>query len=272
MKIALTVAGSDSGGGAGIQADLKTFQELGVFGASVLTAVTAQNTQGVYAVEGLSAALVEAQLKAVLEDFPVAAVKLGMLFSVPIIEKVAYLLNSSSMPIIADPVMVAKSGAFLLEPLAIKAYGEYLFPLVNLLTPNLPEAEALTQIKIDSEKALINAARKLQGDGVRNVLIKGGHANNPAWISDYLFLPDRCFRINSVRIPTLNTHGTGCTFSSAITAFIAKGHSLLDAVMNAKRFLHLAIKYAVQLGHGWGPVNFSAYRSGEVCEIQVHEF
>lgn len=260
-SVALTIAGSDSGGGAGIQADLKTFQELGVFGTSALTAVTAQNTLGVHGVYPIEAAGVTAQIQAVLDDFSVGAVKTGMLFSADIIEAVAVSLrNNGCPPLVIDPVMIAKGGASLLKDEAVTALKAHLLPLATLVTPNIPEAEVLADMTIQSTADYEEAANRILSSGAKAVILKGGHSNDAQFAEDFFFGADGySFTIKSERIATKDTHGTGCTFSAAITAFISQGKSLQEAVREAKVFIQAAISDGLQLGGGHGPTNHWAY-------------
>jgi hydroxymethylpyrimidine/phosphomethylpyrimidine kinase len=269
---ALTIAGSDSGGGAGIQADLKTFSALGVFGASAITAVTAQNTKAVTAVMPLSTDLIAAQIKAVLDDIGADAVKLGMLFSPEIIETVADALDGCVAPIVLDPVMVAKSGDRLLQDDAIMALVRYLFPVATLVTPNLPEAETLSGILIRDDASIREAALRIMSLGASNVLIKGGHMPGET-TTDTLFMSGgsvtgsggagasanalTVHTFTQPRIDTPNTHGTGCTYSSAIAAFLARGETLASAIGLANQYLHDAIRAGAgrRIGSGHGPVH-----------------
>jgi hydroxymethylpyrimidine/phosphomethylpyrimidine kinase len=259
--IALTIAGSDSGGGAGIQADLKTFSALGVYGASVVTAITAQNTRGVTAIEQVSPALVGAQLDAVLGDLGVGAIKIGMLFSAPIIWAVAERLTGSmagGVPVVLDPVMVAKSGDALLQDEAVAALAETLLPRAALLTPNVPEAARLLGVQLArdvAEMARQGAALVARGAGA--VLMKGGHGAG-ATCTDVLVRPGaEPVLLTAERVATPNTHGTGCTLSAAIAAGLAKGLGLEAAVRGAHGYLNAAIRAADRLsvGHGHGPVH-----------------
>ena len=256
-KAALTIAGSDSGGGAGIQADLKTFSALGVYGASAITAITAQNTCGVLAVETLSPALVARQIAAVLTDIRIDAVKIGMLATPAVIAAVAEALQSWTGPVVLDPVMVAKSGDALLQDDAIAALTRYLLPRADLLTPNLPEAARL----LDQPLAETTAEAEAQGFallnlGARAVLMKGGHAAGPI-CTDLLITRDGVLALTAPRIATGNTHGTGCSLSSAIAAELAKGQSLPLALHRAHGWLQGAIAAADRLGigRGHGPVH-----------------
>ncbi|CAH2030127.1 Thiamine-phosphate synthase / Hydroxymethylpyrimidine/phosphomethylpyrimidine kinase [Trichlorobacter ammonificans] len=252
----LTVAGSDSGGGAGIQADLKTITLLGSYGASVLTALTAQNTRGVSAVHGLPPSFVREQLAAVLSDLPIDVIKTGMLHTPAIIELLAeYLAEQSRLfPLVVDPVMVAKGGAHLLEPDAVQSFVRELVPRSYLLTPNLPEAERLLSRRIQTEGEMEQAARDLHALGAANVLVKGGHLAAGAAV-DILFDGTSVHRFSAERIFTSATHGTGCTFASAIATFLARGEPLVEAVHRAKTFISQAIRLARPLGKGHGPVN-----------------
>jgi hydroxymethylpyrimidine/phosphomethylpyrimidine kinase len=259
MRIALTIAGSDSGGGAGIQADLKTFQRFGVFGTSAITAITAQNTQGVTGWEALSPDLVRAQIAAVAEDLPPAALKSGMLANAGIVSAVASAISEHSLQnYVLDPVMVATSGDILLESDAIEAIRRVLIPRAFLVTPNLHEAAILVGEKIDDEDGMARAAEKIVGDmGAQAVLIKGGHMASGDRVVDILYDGSvRAFRAE--RLDTRNTHGTGCTLSAAITAQLASGESLHAAVRRSITYVHNAIATAPGLGSGHGPVNHLA--------------
>ncbi|MEM7268715.1 MAG: bifunctional hydroxymethylpyrimidine kinase/phosphomethylpyrimidine kinase [Pseudomonadota bacterium] len=254
--IALTIAGSDSGGGAGVQADLKAFSALGVYGASVITAITAQNTKAVTAVEGVSLPVVAAQIEAVLSDLSVSAIKIGMLATPQIIDIVADGLANFHGPIVLDPVMVAKSGDALLQDDAVSALVERLLPMAEVLTPNLPEAARLLN-EAASTEASVEQGQKLLSMGPKSILLKGGHG--VADVCTDLFLrPDSDpIALSSPRIETRNTHGTGCTFSSAITANLAKGQPLEAAVRDAHAWLAKAIAAAdtLSIGSGHGPVH-----------------
>jgi len=254
MYRALTIAGSDSGGGAGIQADLKTFSSLRVYGATVLTAITAQNTLGVTAVQGLPPELVGAQIDAVLRDIGADACKTGMLYSAEIAAVVAERLRAHNVTrLVVDPVMVSKSGARLLDESAIQTVLEQVFPLAAVITPNVPEAEALTGLRITCEDHMIHAAAKLLKTGARWVVIKGGHLEGDA--TDLVYTPDAQYFLRSPRVMTRCTHGTGCTFSAAITAYLARGLEPLDAIKCAKTYIAQAIVTASEIGNGVGPVN-----------------
>jgi hydroxymethylpyrimidine/phosphomethylpyrimidine kinase len=259
---ALTIAGSDSGGGAGIQADLKTFSALGCFGMSAITAITAQNTKAVTSVQALPPTLVEAQIDAVFDDIGAEAVKVGMLFDAPIIEAVARALRSwNARNVVLDPVMVAKSGALLLQENAVGALREHLLPLADVATPNIPEAEHLLERRIDSREAMERAAVDLTRLGPRAVLLKGGHLATEAESPDVLAMRTddgpRLRWFAERRVATKNTHGTGCTLSSAVAAFLARGYPLEEAVAAGKGYLHQAIVAGAkfELGRGHGPVH-----------------
>jgi hydroxymethylpyrimidine/phosphomethylpyrimidine kinase len=248
----LTIAGSDSGGGAGIQADLKTFAALGVYGLSALTAITAQNTQGVRAVQELPTELVVAQIDAVLEDIGADAAKTGMLSSAPIIEVVARCVRRWQLRVVVDPVMVAKGGDALLQSAAIQTLSRVLLPLAEVVTPNLFEAEVLLGQRIETLDDMRAAAQAIYALGPRHVVVKGGHrSGDPV---DVYFDGKRFVELRAERISTEHTHGTGCTFSAAITAFIARGLPVDEAVTNAKHYITEAIRHAPGLGHGHGPV------------------
>lgn len=257
---ALTIAGSDSGGGAGIQADLKTFQELGVFGTSALTAVTAQNTLGVHAVYPMTPEAVAKQIEAVGDDLAPDALKTGMLFNAEIIGAVAEKIKHYGWKkLVVDPVMIAKGGAPLLQKEAVSALIKYLLPLALVITPNIPEAGELAGMKIETLEDKQEAAKRLVDLGVRNVMIKGGHDAETDEAIDVLYDGREFYYFSSQRINTKNTHGTGCTFSSAITAELSKGKTVPDAVAKAKDFIQAAIAADLHLGSGHGPTNHWAY-------------
>ncbi|RUT33534.1 bifunctional hydroxymethylpyrimidine kinase/phosphomethylpyrimidine kinase [Paenibacillus zeisoli] len=261
IKKALTIAGSDSGGGAGIQADIKTFQELGVYGMSALTAVTAQNTLGVQGVYPLEAEAVARQLDSVGEDLGPDAVKTGMLFSPEIVRIVADKAQQYQWRnLVVDPVMIAKGGAPLLQQEAVRTVVHYLLPLAMVVTPNIPEAELLTDMKITTLQQREEAARRLVQTGARYVVIKGGHAAETEPAVDVLFDGHEFMYLESPRIPTRHTHGTGCTFSAAVAAGLAQGHSAYDAIRTAKLFIQAAIEDGLHIGGGHGPTNHFAYQ------------
>ncbi|MDP8996105.1 MAG: bifunctional hydroxymethylpyrimidine kinase/phosphomethylpyrimidine kinase [Pseudomonadota bacterium] len=256
-SIALTIAGSDSGGGAGIQADLKSFSALGVYGASVITAVTAQNTKTVSAIHAIPTAIVSAQIKTVLEDLDVKAIKIGMLATSEIIAVVAEALAEFEGKIVLDPVMVAKSGDALLDESSISALLQHLVPRAALLTPNLPEAAKLLEASpATSLVEMLAQGHALCGKGAVAVLMKGGHGQGETCV-DLLVTSQQHWRFEAPRLATRNTHGTGCSLSSAIAAELAKGKTLHEAVARAHGWLHEAIKQAdgLNIGHGHGPVH-----------------
>ncbi len=253
-RTALTIAGSDSGGGAGIQADLKTFAALGVYGTSALTAVTAQNTRGVRAIAELAPALVAAQIDAVVEDIGVDAVKTGMLANAAIIATVVARVQTHGLtPLVVDPVMVATSGDRLLRDDALQALRTTLLPLALIVTPNLPEAAALASIAVDRRADLEDAARRISALGARYVLITGGHA--PGDPTDLLFDGQGFVEFRGERIRTTSTHGTGCTLSAAIAAYLARGETVVDAVGHAKAYVTAALRAVYPVGHGHGPLH-----------------
>lgn len=261
MKKALTIAGSDSGGGAGIQADLKTFQELEVFGTTALTAVTAQNTLGVQAVFPMTTEAVIKQIESVGEDIGSDALKTGMLFNAEIIQAVSEQIKHYKWKnVVVDPVMIAKGGASLLQIEAISALKQYLLPLSKVITPNIPEAEVLTDMAIRTHDDKQEAAKRLYDLGVKNVVIKGGHDEDRNESVDLLYDGNEFMAFTSKRVQTKNTHGTGCTFSAAVTAELAKGLPIYEAVSNAKNFIQAAIEDQLLIGQGHGPTNHWAYR------------
>jgi hydroxymethylpyrimidine/phosphomethylpyrimidine kinase len=251
--VALTIAGSDPSGGAGIQADLKTFHQFGVYGMSVVTLLTVQNTRSVRAVERMDPALVDAQLEAVLEDIPPAAAKTGALGDRDIIAVVARRLAACRFPLVVDPVMISKHGHPLLEESAQAALIELLLPVCCLVTPNLQEASVLAGINVQDPASMETAARRIAARGAAAVLVKGGHLAGDAL--DVLFHDGGFHRFRAPRVETRHTHGTGCTYSAAITAGLAQNLPLVQAVANAKRFITLAIQSNPGLGRGCGPVN-----------------
>lgn len=256
IPVALTIAGSDPSGGAGIQADLKTFHQHGLYGTSVLTLLTVQNTQTVDAVQVLDAGFVVAQLDAVLADIPPQAAKTGALGSVAVIEALADRAADFSFPLVVDPVMISKHGAALLDADACETLKKKLLPHAFLVTPNLPEAAALARMEVVDPASMEKAAAAIARLGPKHVLVKGGHLENQA--VDILFSDGQTVRFPSDRIDSKNTHGTGCVFSAAITAGLAKGRPLVDAIECAKAFITQAIRTSPGLGHGFGPVNLHA--------------
>jgi len=256
-SIALTIAGSDSGGGAGIQADLKTFSALGVYGASAITTITAQNTRGVTAVEDISPNMIAAQMEAVFSDLDVGAVKIGMVSRIETIETIAAKLRDIGTPVVVDPVMVATSGDRLLQEDAIESLRSTLLPLALLATPNLPEAALLSSQPVATNRhEVIRQAEAILKTGIRAVLIKGGHGSGAESV-DLLLDGEGVQEFSMPRIDTRNDHGTGCTLASAITAHLALGYSLADAIGLAKDYLQgaLADGRDLHVGHGHGPVH-----------------
>ena len=258
VPVALTIAGSDSSGGAGIQADLKTFAALGVYGASVITALTAQNTTGVSGIHQVPSEFVTAQIDAVFSDLAVGAVKIGMVAQLGSIDAIAAGLKRwSPNHVVLDPVMVATSGDRLLAAAAVDALRTKLIPSVSIVTPNLPEAAALLDEPVaTSEAAVEDQGKRLLAMGCRAVLIKGGHGQGAESI-DYFFDVNRTFALTAPRTATRNTHGTGCSLSSAIAAGLAKGEGLETAIRNAKTWISAAIAAAdrFSVGHGHGPIH-----------------
>ncbi|MBC7217301.1 MAG: bifunctional hydroxymethylpyrimidine kinase/phosphomethylpyrimidine kinase [Candidatus Caldatribacterium sp.] len=258
MRRVLTIAGSDSGGGAGIQADLKTFCAFGVYGMTAITAVTAQNTRGVDAIFPLPPSMVAQQIESIMVDIGVDAAKTGMLFSASIIEAVAATLRKWPVEkLVVDPVMVAKSGALLLEKDAVEAMSTELFPLAYLVTPNLEEASVLAGFPVQSLEDMEEAARCIWEKGPRYVLVKGGHLPGEE-ATDVLFDGERCMYFPGPRIATLHTHGTGCTYSAALCALLALGYEIKEAVARAKEYMTIVITHALPLGGGFGPTNHLA--------------
>lgn len=256
----LTIAGSDSGGGAGIQADLKAITLLGSFGTTAITVLTAQNTLGVHGLSPASTGFILKQAEAVLNDIGTDTIKTGMLFSSEIVTAVAGLIGRYNLVGVIDPVMIAKGGTPLLKQEAVEAVRRELLPRTFLLTPNIPEAEALTGMSIRTLDDMEEAARRLQAMGPRNVLLKGGHREEDA--SDILLAGLTVHRLPAERVPTTSTHGTGCSYSAAIASLLAQGLPLPRAVALAKRFISTAIAHAVPIGGGHGPINhFSGARA-----------
>lgn len=254
----LTIAGSDSGGGAGIQADLKTISMLGAYGASVITALTAQNTTAVTAIHAPQPVFVAEQMKAVTSDFDVCAAKTGMLFSAPIIKALAPFFAAKTYPLVVDPVCVAQSGAKLLEDDAVEAMMQLVFPHADLLTPNIPEAELFTGMSIKTTDDMVAAAEKMLSMGPRAVLIKGGHMDSVT-ATDWLAQPGhKPMPLIQRRVDTRNNHGTGCTLSAAIATGLGQGLDLYAAVRGAQKYLNLALRASYSLGAGSGPPNHLA--------------
>ncbi len=267
LPTALTVAGSDCSGGAGIQADLKTFSANGVFGMSVITSVVAENTSRVISVENMPPKMISDQFDAVFEDIAVNAVKVGMLS-----DEIRMRVTSEKLAeyspefVVIDPVMIAKGGHALMEQDAVDALKRLIIPLAFVLTPNIPEAEAISGMKITNTHEMENAAGIIHELGAKNVIIKGGHLEGENESCDVLF--DGCgfYYYSSRRIDTKNTHGTGCTFSSAIAANLAKGKSVCDSVAEAKKYVQTAIEHSLEIGRGHGPTNhfYELYRKGNL--------
>lgn len=263
MKKVLTIAGSDCSGGAGIQADLKTMSAHGVFAMSVIVSVVAENTARVISIEDISPKVIADQMDAVFEDIVPDAVKVGMLSTPACMQAVAQKLRQYQPPhVVIDPVMYAKNGAPLMNPDAVGALIEHVLPLATVLTPNIPEAECIAKMKIESVEDMEQAARKIHEMGCQNVLVKGGHAVGDAL--DVLFDGQSFFHFETARIDTKNTHGTGCTLSSAIASNLALGHSVQQAVKLAKDYVTEGIRHSLAIGKGCGPLNhFHAFFSEE---------
>lgn len=254
MKKALTIAGSDCSGGAGIQADLKTFSAMGVFGMSVIVSVVAENTFRVIDIQDITPDMIAKQMDAVFEDIFPDAVKIGMLSSPECMQAVADKLEEYKPGnIIIDPVMYAKNGAPLMQPNAEKALIKTILPLADVLTPNIPEAQVITGLAIENQDDMKKAAQMIYDMGCKNVIVKGGHAEGDA--TDILFDGRDYYFFKSERIDTKNTHGTGCTYSSAIAAQLALGHDIKKAVENAKDYVTMAIRQSLPIGKGYGPTN-----------------
>ena len=267
MKHCLTIAGSDSCGGAGIQADLKAFSAHGTYGMSVITAVTAQNTQGVFDVQDINPSVIAHQIEAIFDDIEVHAVKIGMVSRPETIETIAQTLKKYSLPpLVIDPVMISKSGYDLLHPEAKKALIEILLPMATLITPNIPEAEVIVGYKIDDLEGMKRSAIDLHKLGCKYVLVKGGHLVNDA--TDVLYDGSQFYIFEGKRINTINTHGTGCTISSAIASNLAKGLHVKDAVGLAKAYIEKAIEHGFSIGHGVGPVHhfYELYKKAGVSD------
>ena len=254
IHVALTIAGSDSGGGAGIQADLKTFAAFGVHGTTAITTLTAQNTQEVRGIYPVTPEFVRLQIKTIIKDMGIDAAKTGMLYNAKIINTVSKIIDEEEIPTVVDPVMIAKSSAKLLLDEAINALKKELIPNALIITPNIPEAEVLTGHKISNLKDMEKAAEEISEMGPEGVVIKGGHMEGDE-IIDILYHKNKFYRIRKPRIKTKNTHGTGCTFSAAITALIAKKKEIPEAVEIASKFMNKTIIHSLKLGKGYGPVN-----------------
>ncbi len=250
----MTVAGSDSGGGAGIQGDLKTFSALGVYGTSVITAVTAQNTMGIRSVQGIDPKIVKDQLESILEDFPIAGIKVGMLHTVSIIETIVSVLKERiTCPIVVDPVMLSSSGTSITTDEGMDFMKRELFPLVQLVTPNIPEMEYLTHQVIQSEEDMLRSCEGLYDDIHTPILLKGGHRKDKP--CDILYEGEAFHYFDSSFIKTHNDHGTGCALSSSITAYLAQGETLIKSVEMGKHYVTNCLAYSYPLGTGHGPIN-----------------
>ena len=265
MQCVLTIAGSDSSGGAGIQADLKTMTCLGVYGMSAITALTAQNTTGVKDVLEATPEFVAQQLDCVFEDIPPQAVKIGMVSSAPIIRAIgAKLRQYEAKNVVVDPVMVATSGSALIREDALAALREELFPLATVLTPNLPEAQRLCDFAVETEEDMLRAAQAIGATTAGGVLVKGGHRSDSA--DDLLWWKGEAHWLRAPRVDNSNNHGSGCTLSSAIASFLALGEDLPNAVRKAKAYITAAMEAQLNLGHGSGPLkhNYAIREGGEV--------
>lgn len=255
MNTALTIAGSDCSGGAGIQADIKSISANGVFAMSVITAITAQNTTGVYGIQDINPEMISSQINVIFEDIKVDAIKIGMVSKIESIKAIGKALRAIKdlPPIVLDPVMISKSGFKLLSFDAKETLIKELFPLATLITPNLPEAEDILGCEIKTLEDMEEAAIKLKVLGAKCVLVKGGHLEDDA--TDILYDGEKIMYLRQKRLNTKNTHGTGCTLSSAIAANIAKGMNIEEAVKEGKRYITVAIEHGIELGRGVGPTN-----------------
>ncbi|MBO1199707.1 bifunctional hydroxymethylpyrimidine kinase/phosphomethylpyrimidine kinase [Staphylococcus simiae] len=260
-KIALTIAGTDPTGGAGVMADLKSFHSCGVYGMGVITSIVAQNTLGVQHIHNLESSWVEEQLTSVFVDELPHAIKTGMIATHETMQVIRqYLLTYPAIPYVIDPVMLAKSGDSLMDDTTKNKLQHTLLPLADVVTPNLPEAEEITGLKIESEKQIYQAGKVFINEiGSKGVVIKGGHASDTDIAKDYLFTKDSVQVFENERFVTQHTHGTGCTFSAVITAELAKGRTIDQAVAKAKHYISLSIQYTPEIGQGRGPVNHFAY-------------
>ena len=256
LPVALTIAGSDPSGGAGIQADLKTFHQFGVYGQAVISLLTVQNTQSVARVQVIDPELVRQQIEAVVADIPPNAVKTGALGDAGVVQVVADWAKTRTSPLIVDPVMISKHGSALISQQAQQVLRQELLPNCTLITPNIPEAEALTGVQLQTESDILKAAESLLSLGCGAVLIKGGHL--PGHPVDWFMDQDGYFQLSGRRVQTRHSHGTGCTLSAAITALLALNVDLREAVRQAKHFVQQAIETAPGLGHGCGPINHFA--------------
>jgi len=264
-QVVLTIGGSDSGGGAGIQADLKTFCVLGLHGTSAVTAITAQNTQGVQRVYGLQPDIVVEQMRSITDDFSIAFAKTGMLHSVEIVTAVAHHLQKMNIPFVLDPVIEAEAGGRLLRPEAVEALKTYLIPLATVVTPNIFEAQALTGIEVRDRDSAKLAAQKILELGPKAVIVKGGHLD----CTDLLANGVEVILLQGRRVAGGN-HGVGCTYSAALTSFLALGLTLKEAACQAKRFAERALLGSMRVGKGVGPVNQAAAGGELQCEVRGH--
>ncbi|MEM1548861.1 MAG: bifunctional hydroxymethylpyrimidine kinase/phosphomethylpyrimidine kinase, partial [Thermoproteota archaeon] len=271
ISIAMTIAGSDSGGGAGIEADLKTFSAMGVHGTVALTAITAQNTVDVFSVQDVELDVIEKQIDVVFEDMGIDAAKTGMLYRSEVIELVARKIREYRFPLVVDPVMIAKSGARLLKPEAEESLKKTLLPVATVVTPNIFEAEVLSGFKISTLADMRDAAKRIADLGPKAVVVKGGHLENGNETIDIVYSDGEFRELRGSRIDTRNTHGTGCSFSAAITAGLAKGKSIMEALEEAKNFIQIAIKYGLSIGKGHGPVNPIAWMQIDAEKYRVIE-
>lgn len=265
VHVALTIAGSDPSGGAGIQADLKTFHQHGVYGMAAITLLTVQNTRGVTAVEVMRPALVRDQARAAIEDVPPQAAKTGALGSAEVVRAIAELAAGFDFPLVVDPVMISKHGAPLLDDAAAEALRAALLPHATLVTPNAPEAEVLSGVHVHDRESAQEAARTIAGLGPRAVLVKGGHLDGPDAV-DFLFIDGHVHELSAPRVHTRHTHGTGCTYAAAIVARLALGETLLEAVSEAKGWLTEALLDPPKIGRGIGPLDHFA----QVTRPSIH--
>ena|SRR5690625_4724126 len=265
IACSLTIAGTDPSGGAGIQADLKTFQELQSYGMSVITSVVAQNTTGVQSIHHLPLDIIDDQLKSVFSDMPVHALKTGMIANIDMMEMIQKHVQDKNLPFVIDPVMVATSGDTLINLEARDFLRKYLLPLCTVTTPNLPEAEFITGMKISTLEEMQTAAKIIVHDyGAKAALVKGGHLGGDEDAVDFLYDGNEMRSFSAKRIDTVNTHGTGCTYAAAITAYLSHGFSLEEAVQKGKYYITEAIKQSFDLGKGSGPTNHFATRKEAV--------
>tara|TARA_B100000282_G_scaffold56799_2_gene37453 strand:+ start:6139 stop:6936 length:798 start_codon:yes stop_codon:yes gene_type:complete len=252
----MTIAGSDSGGGAGIQADIKTLNSISVYGSSVITCVTAQNSKSVNEIFRIPDKTIENQINTVMSDFKIKNIKLGMLYDSKIMKVVIKTLNNyKNLQIVSDPVMISKSGDHLLKESAINFYKKNILPYCYLITPNIHEVNKLFNCKITNEENLLKYIKKIYEQSSINILVKGGHLSKTKYSNDYLIFNNKIYKYESKRYNTINTHGTGCTLSAAISGYLAKNYSLPNAVKKAKEFVSIGIKKSLDIGSGCGPLN-----------------